>query len=99
MMLERLDGTLDKLDEKLRVQVDTLWDIRYRMETLERRVGDLDSKVDRRLAEIDSTLGRRFDKLAEVIAGLGLAWPWPYTGRGTRLGARHPGDLSRYGLH
>ncbi|XP_034249995.1 uncharacterized protein LOC117650577 [Thrips palmi] len=65
--LDKLDTRLDKLDEKLRV-VDTMWDTRYRLDTLDRRLGDLDSKVERRMGELDSTLERRFDKLTESVA-------------------------------
>lgn len=61
LMIEKLD----KLDEKVRM-LDLLWEMRFRVESIDRRLGDLESKLDRRLGEIDSTLGRRFDKVSEV---------------------------------
>lgn len=59
---------LDKLDEKLRGLTDIYWDIRYRLDTVERRLGDMDGKVDRRLGDMEGALGRRLDKLSEAVA-------------------------------
>lgn len=69
---------LELLDDRLRQQTSTLWEVRLRMEGLERRLGELDSKVDRqdrRLAELDANGGVRFEKLKEVRTLPGRAAP------------------------